>query len=315
MKKKEQICFQGKLTDKHYFEGWYYKLVTADKKVSFAIIVGIATEEDPHAFIQVLETIHHKSYYIRYNLDEIIFRDDPFSIQLKQNYFSKDQLILNIQNEDLSLKTNLFFSEMTPYHKTRISPTIMGPFSYLPMKCSHGIISMHHYIDGVFFWNHEPIDFEDGYGYSEKDYGTSFPKKYIWMQSNTPKKESRDLKKISFMASVADIPFGLFHFEGHLCVLQVNERQYKFTTYNGAKLISYHKKKHGVVMLEWKKGPYLLTVHVKPNEGATLIAPKEGVMASEVEESLTGELSVLLKKNGTTILKQRLVCAGVEIKE
>lgn len=310
-KKKDQVCLQGSTTKKKYFEGWYYKLVTADKKISFAIIVGICTE-DAHAFIQVTENITHRSYYCKYPIEEISFHEEPFSIELNGNYFSKDQLILNISNDEIHLKTNLFFSEITPYHATFFSPTIMGPFSYLPMKCSHGIISMHHYIDGHFIYQGKEIDFEDGYGYSEKDYGTSFPKNYLWAQANTLKKESRDIKKISVMLAVADIPFGIISFQGFLCVLQLGSKQYKFTTYNHSKLTSYRKSQNEVMILEFQKGNYDLTIRLKPGKKNRLKAPCKGAMKSTVEESLDGTMSVTFKKGSKVLLKQQLIACAIE---
>lgn len=310
-KKKDQICLQGNTTKKKYFEGWYYKLVTADKKISFAIIVGICTE-DAHAFIQVTENISHRSYYCRYPIDKIKFNDEPFSIELDGNYFSKDQLILNLSNEEIHLKTNLFFSELTPYQPTFLSPTIMGPFSYLPMKCSHGIMSMHHYIDGYFSYQGNEIDFEDGYGYSEKDYGTSFPRNYLWAQTNTLKKESRDIRKISMMLAIADIPFGIFSFQGFLCVLQLGTRQYKFTTYNHSKLTSYREKQNEVTILEFDKGNYHLIVRLKPGKKNQLKAPLGGKMRTNVEESLDGTMSITLKKGSKVLVKQQLVACAIE---
>lgn len=312
--RKPQICFQGNKMKKNYFEGWYYKMVTADKKVKMAVIVGICTREHPHAFIQMIETVTGQSYYFPYDLDAIIFQDEPFSIQIDDNYFSKDQLILNLHNDTMDFRCNLFFSELTPLKKTWFAPTIMGPFSYFPMKCAHGIMSMHHYIDGSAILNGKEIDFEDGYGYSEKDYGTSFPKQYLWAQSNTLKKESRDFRKVSVMLAIADVPFGLIDFRGFLCVLQINHKQYRFTTYNHSKL-TYRRKKHGVIMVELKRGNDCLTMHLKPGTSYALKAPIEGAMKENINESLDGVISIVFKQNRKTVFKQQMIAAGMEEKK
>ena len=39
-----------------FFEGWYYKLVSADEKQKIAIIPGVILGKEAHAFIQVLKT-------------------------------------------------------------------------------------------------------------------------------------------------------------------------------------------------------------------------------------------------------------------
>ena len=52
----------------------------------------------------------------------------------------------------------------------------MGPFSYLSfMECYHGILSMKHSLEGTLSWNGQLIDFTNGIGYLEKDWGSSFP--------------------------------------------------------------------------------------------------------------------------------------------
>jgi len=48
--------YHGWGKSKKYFEGWYYKVLTADEKYAFAFIPGIAMDEEGNkqAFIQVL---------------------------------------------------------------------------------------------------------------------------------------------------------------------------------------------------------------------------------------------------------------------
>ena len=41
------------------------------------------------------------------------------------------------------------------------------------------------------------------------------------------------------MISIADIPFKVFSFKGIICVLIIDNQEFKFTTYNNTKLITY----------------------------------------------------------------------------
>ena len=43
------------------------------------------------------------------------------------------------------------------------------------MECYHGIVSMDHTVNGLIEINNEKIDFSEGRGYIEKDWGRSFP--------------------------------------------------------------------------------------------------------------------------------------------
>jgi tocopherol cyclase len=59
--------FQGNLKMKNYFEGWYFKHASRDLKQVYSFIPGVSlTENDPHAFIQVINGITGKTDYITY---------------------------------------------------------------------------------------------------------------------------------------------------------------------------------------------------------------------------------------------------------
>ena len=97
------------------------------------------------------------------------------------------------------------------------SPGIMGPYSFIPfMECYHGILSMNHNISGVINHNGIDISFDGGKGYMEKDWGHSFPKAYIWMQSNHFSKPN-----ISIKSSIAIIPWLKSSFIGHIILQKI----------------------------------------------------------------------------------------------
>ena len=50
---------------------------------------------------------------------------------------------------------------------------------------------MNHTVNGVLMINNEEIDINNGKGYIEKDWGTSFPKKYIWIQVTISKTKTQ----------------------------------------------------------------------------------------------------------------------------
>lgn len=52
---KNPILFQGNLTKKDYFEGWYYKQVSNDKMTSISFIPGVNLfKGDEHSFVQYI---------------------------------------------------------------------------------------------------------------------------------------------------------------------------------------------------------------------------------------------------------------------
>lgn len=67
---------------------------------------------------------------------------------------------------------------------TKYAPTIMGPFAYLKnMQCNHAILNLESQTHGYMKYQNQIYNIQ-GIIYQEKDWGNSFPKKYIWVQSN-----------------------------------------------------------------------------------------------------------------------------------
>ena len=111
------------------------------------------------------------------------------------------------------IKGELQLSNLTPLKRTTLNPGIMGWYSFTPMmQCYHGIVSMHHLIDGDIEHDGKKWDYQKGVGYIEKDWGTSFPKCWFWSHCNTF--DAQD--KVSVFASVAHIPWMGNYFIGFI---------------------------------------------------------------------------------------------------
>lgn len=232
---KNPELFQGEKylnRKKNYFEGWYFKNISTQKGISFIPGINI-DDKEAKAFIQVIS--NDMSYFVNYDMEDFKFNFNPFCIRIGDNSFSKEGMIINIEDrfQNLKILGNIKYSGSKNISTNIFAPNIMGPFSYIPfMECNHAIISMQHTINGFVNVNNQTIHFDNDIGYIEKDWGCSFPKSYIWCQGNHFQKTNA-----SFMFSIADIPFKLFTFKGLICVLLVNNEEFKFTTYNNAKVI------------------------------------------------------------------------------
>ena len=184
----------------------------------------------------------------------------------------------------------------------------MGPFSYVPfMECNHAILSMQNDTQGEIYINHHKINFNNSIGYIEKDWGCSFPKSYIWCQGNNFQKSNA-----SFMLSIADIPFKLFHFKGIICVLMIDNQEFKFATYNNTKLIEYNVNSD-LLNITLQKGNYELNIKSTYSNGMKLVAPVKGKMEKEIFESITSSMDVTLKKDNMVIFFDTSKNCGLEI--
>lgn len=313
--KKPEI-FQGNLRKTRYFEGWYFKHVTSDGKRSVALIPGISIDDkDSHSFVQVIIAPEIKTYYFKYPLEAFRTTDEPFSVTVGDSVFSKEGCRIALDDsaqnpsQGISITGEMHYSEWTPIRTTPWMPNIMGFFAYIPnMECNHGVLSMNHFLKGhIDLSSENQIDFDGGKGYVEKDWGTSFPSEYIWIQAN-----HFDDQQLSFMCSIATIPFGLFSFRGLIANLQIEGLEYRFATYNRAKVKNYIVESNRIAF-DLVKDQVTLSCEALLNESGTLKAPERGQMNRTIKEGLDGALILTLKRKNCPPLILKSDCAGIEI--
>jgi tocopherol cyclase len=300
--------FQGYGKTKSYFEGWYFKFLNADTTIAYAVIPGIAFDArgNGHSFIQVLDGKKHLSVYHKFEIQDFRAEKKVFNISIGDNHFSGDSLCLNLPG----LKGELSFQGMVPWPKTFYSPGIMGPYAFAPfMECYHGIVSMDHAVAGTLLANGQQINFDGGRGYIEKDWGSSFPSAYFWLQSNHFSESG-----ISLKTSVAKIPWIRNSFTGYIAGLWMHDRLYRFTTYNRTAL-SRASMSGSTIKLVFNNSSYSLELLAFPDISAPLSAPIRGAMEGRIEESMSSVVEVKLTevKSGRVLLNDSGKHASLEL--
>lgn len=305
--KNQEFQYHGDEIRAPYFEGWYYKIT--DTHLAFACIVGIAkNEQEQHAFIQTIDTLTKTTHYYRFGMDEVVIVENPFTIQIGKNSFSNEQLFLQLSD----LQADIKMSDFTPLQTTAYAPSIMGPFAYVKkMQCVHSIISLQHSIKGTLNYGDRKITVS-GIGYIEKDRGVSFPKEYIWVQSN-----SSEIENSCFFLSIAHIPILKTSFTGCICVFMVGQKQYRFASYLGVRIHQIEmtqQKNHKEVNITLVQFSYRIELKIRQFQAYPLLAPESGVMEPKVFESLDGEVDVLLYHRGRLVCDVHFKQAGSELR-
>lgn len=307
---KNPELFQGENyldTNKEYFEGWYFKNTNNKEGISFIPGINI-NSENKKAFIQVITNT--SSYFVNYNINEFEFNNNPFYIKIGKNTFSKNGINIDILDkyQKLKINGNLNYSNSKNIKTNIFKPNIMGPFSYLSfMECNHAILSIENRTFGYIDINNKKINFNNGNGYIEKDWGCSFPKSYIWCQGNNFQKNNA-----SFMLSIADIPLKFIDFRGIICALIIDNQEFKFTTYNNTKIVQYYMTENSLDII-LKKANYYLSIKSTYNEGLKLAAPVKGKMEKNIFESICSNITLTLKKGNTIIFSDTSLNCGLEI--
>lgn len=289
--------FHGWGKTRRYFEGWYYKIVDPTEHYAFALIPGVAFDEQgqSHSFIQRLDGKQCTSQYHEFPTGAFQPGHKTFSLQLGDNFFSASEVRLNLPE----LKGGLSFDRPYRWPKMLGAPGIMGWYSFMPfMECYHGVVSVDHGLRGQLDVYGKTIDFTGGKGYIEKDWGHSFPRSWIWTQSNHFERD----KSISVMASVANIPWIGTHFIGYIVGFLWQGRLYRFATYTGARMRASLGLK--TIHLAFKDKKYRLEIDAHQAGGGQLVSPILGKMTGKLSESMQSTLEVRFFE------KDRLVYSG-----
>ncbi len=300
--------FQGWGRKSKYFEGWYFKFLNGEENRAFAVIPGVAMDPSGkrHSFIQLLDGRRKTASYHKYDFESFAASEKRFLVSIENNHFSEDSVSLDLPE----LKGKLCFSGNVPWPKPWYSPGIMGPYSFVPfMECYHGIVSMDHSITGKLEHKGNLIDFSGGRGYIEKDWGSSFPEGYIWLQSN-----HFDKPGISIKTSVAKIPWMRSSFVGFISGIWLGDRLIRFTTYNGSFLRKVDADKTRVEIVIENKS-HRLELLVFRDSFASLASPVGGLMDGRIEESMSSGIEVNLddRKAGRSVYSGKGRNAAVEV--
>lgn len=278
------------LDRKFYFEGWYYKMVSKDHKNVLSIIPSFhRVDEEEFAMVQVIwaredgfDLVTDQIKLKRAGFENLSF---PIGIRAGFSSFLEDNIALDFQGDKLKIQGEIAHHQSHKIPRSLLSPDIMGFFSYLPnMECIHSVISMDHLLEGSLVINGEIIDFTGGRGYIEKDWGSSFPKYYVWLQSNHFDNSFRSL-----FFSWAKIPMGSKSFDGFIANLWTGQKDIRFATYQGdsckIKVLDPHR-----IYILLKNKNYILRLVAQQKGWAALASPKLGAMEGQIKEGLMGEI-------------------------
>lgn len=294
-----------------YFEGWYFRAIDAECRAPLSIIPGVAIERTGrrYAFVQVIRGTGETMWF-EYPFEDFAFSRERFDIRIGPSRFAEREVHVELAGATGSLSGSLSLGEPSRWPVRPLSPGIMGPFRFVPfMECYHGIVSMDHTVDGTLLVNGEQTRFDGGRGYTEKDWGRSFPKAWLWAQCNRFSHQGMGLT-----LSIARIPWVGSTFVGSIAGLLHRDVLYRFTTYTGARVVSIAQRLDGAdVVLEDTR--HRLEVSLSGAVPGALRSPVLGAMEGTVRESLHGTARVRLSEIGgrRVIVEDSGTCAGIEL--
>lgn len=305
--------YHGKNKNKNYFEGWYFKIVDQSKQNVFAFIPGICfsgTKTNSHSFIQLLRGNEALFNYFKYDLTEFSWNNKNFNIMVAENSFSLNKMVINLKEESLNIVGEISFKNFKKWPATFLNPGSMGYYNFIPfMECYSQVCAMDVDLTGSLRINDKIIDFNNGNGYMEKNWGSSFPLSWIWIQCNCFKNY-----KAALSCSIGHIPFLQTSFRGFLIGVLINDKFYKFTTMNKSKV--FIKEINGDIELTAENPKYRLLVKTSTDKSKFIkcFGPKNNEMIPLLEENLKGNIEVQLidSISNNVIFNDSGECTGIE---
>jgi len=305
--------FQGNKKKRNYFEGWYFKMVSEDGSGILSVIPGISLSGDgkeQHAFIQIINGVTAQTSYYTFPVEEFSFSKKAFEIKIGNNYFSEERMILDLKDSISFVSGKVVMSGNVSYSSGRLINTgIMGWYRFVPfMECYHGVVSLTNQLKGELVINNERFNFDGGKGYIEKDWGSSMPSAWIWMQSNHFNNPNS-----SFMLSIADIPWLGKSFNGFLGFFYHEHKTYHFATYRSSKLrLEVIDPDELKIRIENRKNTFI--IHAKSKNTGLLKAPVEGSMDRRIPESIDASLMItMLDIKGNIVFTDSTKITGLEM--
>jgi len=220
MLKLKPTQLKGKFKKRNFFEGWFHKIYSAKHQTSFVIIYGYTTGNyyDKFGFIQFL--IPNKNVEIYYfSKNEISYNPKNHSVQMGSNILSLKEIKINLKDiyMDLNISDNLPISSFK---------NSMGYAYFIPtLPCYHSILNKSHLISGEINLFNNKYLLDNDLGYMEKNWGTSFPEKYFWIQAVEPNNPN-----VSLLFSQAEIKWMGKSFIKHVGHLRLNGEELDLRT-------------------------------------------------------------------------------------
>lgn len=303
-------AFQGSKRMKNYFEGWYFKHVSADRNNVYAIIPGLSlSANDSHSFVQVLNGLTGEAFYYRYPVNQFKASSKVLSVEVGISTFSSQGINLQLDDSIGSINGKLSYDAIEIYPSTVARPGIMGWYSFVPfMECKHGIVSTGHSLNGEIKILGKRIDFDNGKGYIEKDWGKSFPESWIWIHCNT-----FNTSDASFTFSVAKIPWLGSYFIGFISYLSFDSHFYNFSTWSKAEieLLEYRDNILSIIVTNKKYKLFIKAVNNMPGD---LKAPVRGSMSRIIKETVDAGIEIrLMDRAGNIVFTDEGTRGGMEL--
>ena len=315
---------------KSYFEGWYFRVTLAAINQSFAFMYSIADplgkESNSGGAVQILGI--EEEYLSRTFPDVSQFRASPNSLELEhwRKIGNKETLNLPPEGYRATASSNqgcIYDPRSQQYCRWeyKIRPlygwgnprlaqkATAGWLSYLPVfDPGWQILMAHGLATGWIEWRGRKYEFTDAPAYSEKNWGTSFPKKWYWINCNSFANEYNlaltavgGIRQVLWWEELVGM-IG-FHYQGQFFEFSYEDSQ-----------VSWQIQPWGEWRTEAVKGDLMVTIVGTTDLPGTYVrTPTAKGLILNCRDTTQGKLSLELRYKDKVIIAANSYLAGLEI--
>ena len=131
--------YKGTPKKRRYFEGWYFKQVSADFSEIWSFIPGISRGEregEGYSFVQAIEGRTGRTWWFEYPLDAFRASPDRLDIRVGESSFSEAGIVLDLESPEGRFRGELGFG---PFKRLPVHPVLAGRDGSLQFRAIHGV--------------------------------------------------------------------------------------------------------------------------------------------------------------------------------
>lgn len=280
---------RGGIDRSRFFEGWFQKVYLRQHRTSFVIIYGYATgnAHETFGFIQVLMP-GEEPRIVCFPKDQVTLDRHKHIVRMGDNVLSTDAI--DIKMNELRMQLQLIDNQ-----RIDTLNNSMGYAYYVPsLPCYHSVLNTSHGVSGSIVHKSKEYAIDNELGYLEKNWGTSFPDRYMWLHAVDPNNP-----EISLLFSCADIQWLGGTFTRHVGHMRFDGKHIDLRELSSV-VISTHRADPDTYIYRINSRSLQLDVAITVGQKVLLKAPEHGSLSREIPHHIDALIEARITLSGVT---------------
>lgn len=279
-----------------FYEGWYHNVVIPDRDEAFFFIYGVTNPRPDssfpsEAFVYCGRQSTLETVYQAYPVEQYRSAQDHRDVQIGERARATALRIAgDIDDGELSCSWDIDLAGGVAWTETMGGMTAMEG-----LETNWTVGTIHSEATGSITFGQETIAVEGALGYADHNWGTFFPREWIWLQTST-----FDEGRAAIAASGGTVPMGDLEIEAMMIGLLLDEEMITFRTQDLDRIT--WEAERGTWSIEGERSRERISIQgtCESDRMFHLLAPTPDGMQPRAWETLLGTLEVIYERRDTT---------------